>query len=816
MQKTASLILLLLLPLAIAAQLPVGSWKVYPAFGKADKVIETPHFVYVATSGTLHSYDKDNDESRTYEARTDLSGNNVKDIFYNYDKRYLLVAYDDANIDIIPETGERVNLPDIRDANIPGSKTINDVKFDDGKIYVATTFGLVVYDDSSFEVKESGIYNVNIICVATTADHILLVTYPEVFNYFLFSAPKSGRHNSLDKFRQLWQFAFQPFEVIPLGSTGPSNDFAVRASNLMVYHLIVDPSGDSAKLNVSNLTGATSLFGTDKGDAYAVAEGSLYHITAPWDFSRIATIPEPLRDDYITTLDGLSSVWAADVEGLGNYSISEDGSLTVLRDKFRPSDATTFSDISNLFPLSDNRGFIACNLGMSLHFAIGNGDFPRSIFSGNVITDGKVGDISQTGTVTIKSQPAASSASNLGNHIFAPTFAIEDPDDPSIYYVGTGFEGVYVIKDGVEIGKFDSDNSKMHKNVDWAWRVCGGFIDREGNLFISVYTGDPTKSPLIVLPADKRRKDPKTITADDWVALDMGGVIEKRDIVFAACEKSPVIVMQDGRDNAGFCALYHGNTISDTTDDISKVMVSLTDQDGKTFSPQYTLCFTEDKRGRVWAGTTEGVYEIANPLNIFKSDFHINRLKIPRNDGTNLADYLLESEKVYCIAVDNSNRKWVGTADSGVYLVSENGDEILANFNTDNSPLATNCITDIHVDPNSNSVFIATLFGLYEYSSTSSPGRADYSDVYAYPNPVTPDYTGLITIKGLMDSSLVKIMDSGMHLVYQTTSEGGMALWDGCTLNGARVRSGVYYVLASRTGETDSQGDVVAKILVVN
>ena len=113
-------------------------------------------------------------------------------------------------------------------------------------------------------------------------------------------------------------------------------------------------------------------------------------------------------------------------------------------------------------------------------------------------------------------------------------------------------------------------------------------------------------------------------------------------------------------------------------------------------------------------------------------------------------------------------------------------------------------------------MFVSTLNGLYEYSSTSSPGRPDYSDVVAYPNPVTPEYTGLITIRGLMDSSLVKIMDSGMHLIYQTTSEGGMATWDGCTLSGARAKSGVYYVFASVSSETDSQGDVVAKILIVN
>ena len=111
---------------------------------------------------------------------------------------------------------------------------------------------------------------------------------------------------------------------------------------------------------------------------------------------------------------------------------------------------------------------------------------------------------------------------------------------------------------------------------------------------------------------------------------------------------------------------------------------------------------------------------------------------------------------------------------------------------------------------------MATLSGLFELSTTSGPAAEDYSDVYAYPNPVTPEYTGWITITGLMDSSMVKIVDADMHLVYQTTSEGGMAMWDGCNMNGSRVRSGVYYVIASSGSETSSQGAVATKILVVN
>ncbi|MCM1355651.1 MAG: hypothetical protein NC212_04495 [Staphylococcus sp.] len=817
-QLISLLLLLTTLPVSLLAQLPTGSWKVYPTFGAPGRVIDTDQFVYVATSGTLHSYDKANDESRDYEPQVDLSGNRVKDIYYNFSKNYLVVVYEDASMDILPDDGERICLPDIRDANLSTAKGINDVRFDDGHIYVATTFGLVVYNDETFEVKESGIYNVNVSHVFPTADNIVIVTNPAEWIYNALSSPKSERHHRLDKFRHLFQFPLQPYDIIPLSEPNRTEGtrYAVRSLGNRIFRVIVQPDGNSATCVETDITGATDLFATTDG-AYVIADGAMIHLTAPWNVSREASLPEILSGNALAAADGLGSVWAADVTGLANYSVAADGSVTVLSDRRRPAGATSFSDISNIFPINGGRdGFLTSNLGLSLNFAIGTGDFLTSTFTGDRIADGRISAIEVNGPLTIKSEPGLESARKYGEHIFSPTFVLEDPDDPSIHYIGSGIEGVYVIKDGKEIGRFDSSNSPMNKTNNWAWRTCNGMIDDDGNLIIAVYTGNASLSPLIILPADKRRKDPGTISASDWVSLNLGKAISSRDVVFVLCKNSPVIIADDARDTSGFSALYHRGTLTDPSDDVAVVMGSLIDQDGKNFNPQYTLCFTEDQRGRVWAGTTQGIYEIASPTGIFTSDFHVNRLKVPRNDGTNLADYLLESEKIYCIAVDPSNRKWIGTADSGAYLVSENGDEVLANFNTTNSPLATNTITDIHVDPNSNSVFFSTLSGLYEYSSSSSPGREDYSDVYAYPNPVTPDYTGLITIKGLMDSSLVKIMDSGMHLVYQTRSEGGLALWDGCTLNGVRVKSGVYYVLASSGDDTSSQGDVVAKILVVN
>ncbi len=188
---------------------------------------------------------------------------------------------------------------------------------------------------------------------------------------------------------------------------------------------------------------------------------------------------------------------------------------------------------------------------------------------------------------------------------------------------------------------------------------------------------------------------------------------------------------------------------------------------------------------------------------------------MPRNDGTSLADYLLDGMRVTCIAVDASNRKWLGTNISGLYLVNENGSEVLAHFTTENSDIPSDCVYSVACDDNSNRVYVGTDVGLAVYSADAAPPADDYSNVYAYPNPVRPEYTGWITVTGLMDDSLVKIADAAGNVFYSGRSEGGMITWDGCNSSGQRVKTGVYFLYVSQNNGSQSSG-AVTKILVVN
>jgi hypothetical protein len=202
-----------------------------------------------------------------------------------------------------------------------------------------------------------------------------------------------------------------------------------------------------------------------------------------------------------------------------------------------------------------------------------------------------------------------------------------------------------------------------------------------------------------------------------------------------------------------------------------------------------------------------------NPAQAFSGNFRVNHIKVPRNDGTGMADYLLDGIQVNGIAVDGANRKWIATQSSGLFLVSPDGTQIIKKFNTTNSPLATNTVYKVCCNPNSNSVFITTPAGVYEYFSDSTPAETSYSNIYAYPNPVRPDFAGEVTITGMMDNSLIKIADASGNVIRQLKSTGGMATWDCCDQNGERVKTGVYMVLCSQAN--GSGNAVVTKIAVI-
>ncbi|MDE6468447.1 MAG: hypothetical protein K2L28_06065, partial [Muribaculaceae bacterium] len=330
------------------------------------------------------------------------------------------------------------------------------------------------------------------------------------------------------------------------------------------------------------------------------------------------------------------------------------------------------------------------------------------------------------------------------------------------------------------------------------------------------YVDEVTSSYFILTP-EKRRGDLSKLTAADWIPVPnffIDNSYLTRQAYSLFCKKSRYKLFVPSAPEHGIVFYDDRGTPLNFADDVFVQIDDFTDTEGNILTPYSFQCAVEDENGNVWVGTNTGLFYF-KPADAFTPDFRVKRPIVPRNDGTNYGDYLLPSESIYGIAVDHSNRKWIATGASGAYLVSADGTKILANYTSANSGLPSDVVECVATDPNGNSVFFGTLAGIATFNSDSAPAAEDYSDVYAYPNPVRPDYTGWITVTGLMDNSLVKIADAAGNVFFQGRSEGGMISWDGCDPSGRRVRTGVYFVFASQN-ESGSASGAVTKIMVIN
>ena len=213
---------------------------------------------------------------------------------------------------------------------------------------------------------------------------------------------------------------------------------------------------------------------------------------------------------------------------------------------------------------------------------------------------------------------------------------------------------------------------------------------------------------------------------------------------------------------------------------------------------QNVYCIATDRDGFTWVGTGAGVaYFYSATQDAIKPIFD-NR-------------FLLRDEKITALAVDGGNRKWIGT-EAGVWLFSSTGEELVHRFTTENSPLLSNRILDIEIDPRTGEVFFATDQGIISYRSDAVTAGPSFEAVKIFPNPVRPGYSGTVGISGLATDAFVRITDISGKLVWQTQANGGMATWHVRDHHGNRVDTGVYLVFATAKDGSES---VVGKVAVI-
>lgn len=213
-----------------------------------------------------------------------------------------------------------------------------------------------------------------------------------------------------------------------------------------------------------------------------------------------------------------------------------------------------------------------------------------------------------------------------------------------------------------------------------------------------------------------------------------------------------------------------------------------------------------DQNGFLWVGTNQGIAFFPNPSIVLENRFLTANVPIFENR------LLLRDEFITQVVIDPANRKWFGTQNNGLWLFSETGEELVYHFTTDNSPLPSDNVLSLVIDPPSGEIFIGTDKGTVSFRSDATQGTEQHINVEIYPNPVNPSFQGNIVINGLANNALVKITDVSGKLVRQVRANGSTTLWNARDITGKRVNAGVYLVFSSNL---DGSETFVGKIVVI-
>ena len=525
--------------------------------------------------------------------------------------------------------------------------------------------------------------------------------------------------------------------------------------------------------------------------SYCYVEGSYIYAAAPSQGTLRAALTANLLDksnwqntggytpkttsQYIADTHN-NCYWAADSDSkLVKYKKEADGTYTAASTGVKPDGPNT----DYWWRLTINDGIIYCADGQYSVETVGT-----LLHPGNVK--------SYDGTTWTQLENNISTAA-CSYYNCAQCVAV-DPKNASHLFVGA-FSGLYEFQGNKFVKYYDRTSYAKTDGSETQNIVSSMCFDSSGNLWLVSY-GSPYIA-MLSASGEWSKYNHSDLLTDKYADCCEGMFVDSRGLIWFCSTR-----YEYGRI---FC--YNPKT------DVLKRYDNFVNQDGTSYNLNYMRTMAEDKQNNVWLATKLGPFYIS-ASDIVSGNEVMTQHKVPRNDGTNYADYLLTGIDIQSVAVDNANSKWLGTSGSGIYVISSDCNTEQYHFTTDNTPLPSDNITDIKLDKSTGEVFISTDKGLCSYQSyvIDDSGEMTKDNVYAYPNPVTPDFTGMITIVGVTNDAQIKIMTSSGQLVHEGICTGGSYQWNGCDQQGRKVASGVYMVcIATSEG---SKG-IVTKIGIV-
>lgn len=766
MQKVTLSIFLFCNMLTLFGQIPMLDWRVHFSVNNAIGVANNKTEVYMAASNGIVIYDTDDN---SIEMRTVANGLSDLDIScMNGNGELIVVGYKNGNIDLI-EGNSIINVPWIKLADLAGNKTIYSCDFQDNFIYISSGVGLIVFDLTKNEIKDTYFpySNPSIRASCFFDDTLYCATENGIYaapasNQFLNNQSNWTKKIDLPPsvvdgpFTEINSFADKLVFVYKSDNFNEDTLYYISDGTLNRYEddgmTIADIKVNNDELIVSQFS-SVNILGSDMNQLQVIFEYN-------------GKIPEP-----VSCLQFNGFYWMADknfglVKGTNSYNTE------VIYSNSPYADGCYRLDIQ----------------------------YGKVLVAGGGLTHNLVNNYFRNGVYVFENETwtnfnhETQDSINFNADWDFVSVAINPSNTNEFAFCGAAEGGMKLVVNGSDISRvFNGSNSTLEPNGD---KISIGDMkyDDAGNLWI-VSTGiEPLK---VMTPSG------------DWYSFSLGS---------AAKDKYPYRLMIDsdgtkwvGVTSAGLVAFNENGTLSDQSDDELKIFS--TSEGYGNLPSLYVKAIAQDLDGEIWLGTEEGLVVLYSTNNVFEGEYgeyDFNPILITVEGEV---EKLLGETYITAIAVDGGNRKWIGTSSSGVFCLSPDGTEEIYRFTTQNSPLISNNVLDIRIDHLSGEVYFATDKGLVSFRADASIFDDDFSDVKVFPNPVRPDFSGPVTIQGLGYDSDVTVTDISGNVVLKTVSNGGTVIWDGKTLQGQRVQSGVYLVWSATS---EGKGRNVAKILFIN
>ncbi|NJN77758.1 MAG: hypothetical protein HC803_05030, partial [Saprospiraceae bacterium] len=703
-----------------------------------------------------------------------LSDVSIQVIKYNADKKILVVAYENGNIDLVKES-QIININHIKESLTYNDKAINHISFEGDYAYLSCNFGVVQVNIVRNEIKGTFPFNNPEKVNATVAlgSKIYAFTNEGIFegdtisNLLDFSTWQ--RHDASNK---LWQNSRS------LSATIFQNEiYADIGDTLMRYDGNTWETFEVYEWNGNGFDTLSQFYNANYNIKYIEPNYNETGIAVSWEGKS-----GPAR---MTAIDQNGSYFI-------NYNPS-----------FFPSLNQAIIDQSGRWWIMDE--FFGSSYYLDDYVSITpNAPFNKGV-QGLAVHESKVWVAG--GTIENWTGISDYSGTYLLDNGFWKRYSREDyqplndvPDHIRVAVHPTNGKA-YLATFGNGVAEIDGDNITIHKETSslqpdvldpTKYKVSGVAFDDAGNLWCSNFGAE---RPISVLKAN-----------GTWASFSAPSQFQRIVDVIVDYNGYKWFATKGSGNGNGILVFDEGdlNTVGDER-------YAILTADNSELPNNDVISLAVDLDGEVWVGTSQGTALFECTFNVFDGTCPGRRVVASADD---FGDYLLSTQVINAIAIDGANRKWFGTS-AGIFVQSEDGQDDVLRLNVNNSPLYSNNITALAIDDKTGEVYIGTDRGLISYKSDATKGTETHNEttILAYPNPVRPDYEGSIAIRGLVENANVKITDINGILMYETIANGGQAIWDGRDYNGRKAASGVYLVFSSRKDGLDA---MVTKILFIN